>query len=161
MTRALFDRGRLTDWLITTHLAPLTVLTTPVLVGDGEAPEAGGWPGGEVGDGDFQPYITLATGPGKPDSTALSSREAETWVLRYTVQSFGGLRKQGDWVADLARTTWTSIRDARIDLGTEKQWKAYQFQVASMGALSRNDQVRPPYWQVADEMVLTLTPCRT
>lgn len=156
--RALFDRGRLTDWLLeflTGQLAP------GVLVGDGEAPEAGGWPGGDIGQGDFVPYITLATGAGAPAGANLGSREADEWELRYSILSFGGQRKQADWVADQARTFWTSIRDARIDVGTAKQWRARRFTVRALGGVTRNDQVRPPYWQVADEMVLFLTPCRT
>lgn len=159
--KPLFDRGRVTDWL-------LDMLTTelgdPLLAGDGMAPEAGGWPLGDPGNGDFVPYLTLATGKGVPVSAdPLAAAEGEDWQLAYTISYFGGTRSQTDWAADLGRAAWNSRRDARIECGSAtapNPWKAYRFAVAEMGALTRNDQVQPPYWQLVDQATLRLTRCR-
>lgn len=161
--KPLFERGRLTDWLLSTLLRPtLETLTPPILVGDGRAPEAGGWSGAQPGQGDFVPYTALFTGPAAPDGKqAISLGEAQDWLCRYQLRHAGGLRSQADWIADRSRQAWDRQGEIRLDLGGPPQWKAYRFTVASMGAVTRNDTVDPPYWEVTDEVVLALSRCRT
>lgn len=162
--KPLFERGRLTDWLLETLLRPPlgAMMPTPVLVGDAVAPEEGGWSGGEPGQGTFVPYVTLATGPAAPaPKQGLGPGEAWDWMLRYQLRSVGALRGQCDWVADQARAAWDTQGEVRLSIGDGPQWKAAQFVVASMGAVTRNDQVSPPYWEVVDEVSLALSRCRT
>lgn len=158
-TKTLFERGRVTDWLLDQYR---TLLDPGVLLGDGEAPEEGGWPGNEPGQGNFVPYLTVATLPGAPTfAQALGDANAGDWTLRYQIRYFGGLRAQADWAADKGRAVWTALLPNRLDVGDLTQWRAYKFSVTSMGAVTRDDTVTPPYWYCVDEVALNLSRCRT
>lgn len=158
-TKTLFERGRVTDWLLGQYRADLD---PGVLLGDGEAPEEGGWPSNEPGQGEFVPYLTIATLPGTPAfAQAVGDADAGDWTLRYQVKYFGGLRDQADWAADRGRAVWASRVTTKLDVGDLTQWKAYKFSVLSMGAVTRDDTVNPPYWTCVDEVSLNLSRCRT
>ena len=158
-SKPLFDRGRVTDWIIDQLLSP--ALLPKVLVGDAVAPPEGGWPSGVPGGGNFVPYTVLSTGQATPDRGTVGAVTPDTWILRYQLKHSGGMRQMVDWTADLVRHAWDVQPEVRLDMGEGPQWKAYQFSVLTMGPVVRNDTVQPPYWDVVDDVALTLSRCRT
>jgi hypothetical protein len=162
--KPLFERGRLTDWLLE-ELGG--ALPAEVLLGDGVAPNDGGWQGGQPGQGKFIGYSVLGTGAAAPGGTAtLAETDSSEWLLRYTLRSAGGVRHQADFCADKARQAWHRLVDAGepvIPLGNDadpSNWKVYSPLVVSMGAVSRTDQTQPPFWEVLDEVTVKISRSR-
>lgn len=164
MADKIFERGRLTDWIVATLFAPLPALDpVAVLVGDAVAPDAGGWSEGTPDQGVFVPYTVLVTGPGVAfDKQNIQASEAWDWKLRYQLRHAGGMRNQADWTADQARKVWDAQGETRLMLNDDPpHWKAFGFSVVTMGAVNRNDTVQPPYYEIVDDVQLSLSRCRT
>jgi hypothetical protein len=162
--QGVFARGKLTDYLLAQLTDRLT--GTAVLVGDGVAPKAGGWQGGQPGQGAFAPYVVLSTGEASSNSPQpLGQANADDWVCQYTLRSVGGLRKQADYAADVAIYVWNvfGALGEELDLGMEttRSWKLYRSDVLRMGPVTRNDEVDPALWEMTANLAVYLTKSRT
>lgn len=152
MSNEIFSRGLLTDALLD-YLESET--SNGLLVGDGMAPLDGGWTGGEPGKGDFVPYVVLSTGPAQKQSRdPLGGMENSSWLATYTTKHVGALRQQTDWAADQVRKAMVKFRPAHIDL--DGDWAIVQTTYPQLGAISRNDAVDPPYWELVDNLSVWL-----
>jgi hypothetical protein len=164
VSKPLFERGQFTDWLLK-QLGEQ--LPADVLLGDALAPDDGGWVGGQPGQGGFTGYTVLGTVPASPGPAGaeLGDAEASSWVLRYTLRSFGGARTQADYCADKARWAWHALASERpvLELGTAdlpSRWRAERPLITQMGGVLRSDQMQPPGWEVTDELAVTLNRSR-
>lgn len=165
----IFNRGELTDWLLANlgaddngifELANTVNLDTQVLLGDGIAPPAGGWPSGEPNPAEdsFVPYAVLATGVAVPSpGTPIGSAEADSWECNYTLDAFGGLRQQADWVADLVRVAWDDQPIGTLEFGSGRNWHVGSYRVTQMGAAVRDDKISPPLWTVGTQVALSIS----
>lgn len=155
MTTFDFNRGVLTDWLLEmleNNLEP------EILVGDGQAPLAGGWTGGEPGDGDFVSYVTLSTGPARKQQASRPAigRENVSWVCSYTLSHTGALRQQVDWTADKVRPAMSAARG----LGPMENWTITLVDYTVLGPVTRNSSIDPPVWELSDSVDLWLERAR-
>lgn len=145
---------QLTTWLVETMSTGLA--NFDVLVGDGVAPEAGGWTQGQpgVGTSEFVPYITVVGGAGTPEALApsLTDRFAD-WRMNYQLRSTGASRRQVDWTGDRGLDLVIEQRGTRLVLNDES-WKIIDIRVPMMGAPSRTDTTDPPYWETSDSVEL-------
>lgn len=116
------------------------------LVGDGIAPEGGGWLSGQPNVSAFVPYGVLAfMGATLPDPALRYSEQVRSWDTSWRVSSFGGSREQCDWVAALLREG--------VDDCIGQEFGEYRVSMASwrsLGAMTRNDSIDPPMWSVSD-----------
>ena len=129
---------------------------SPILVGDGIAPEEGGWTAGQPGRGEFVPYVTLSGGSGTPaPANHLGDRFAD-WVVSYQLRATGASREQADWIGDRASAAlWAHVGD-KVNLdGTT--WKLIDLRLPNRGAPSRTDATDPPYWEASEVADLWLT----
>lgn len=149
---AILARGSLTDDMLlylTTQLAD-----KDILVGDGHAPADGGWTGGQPGEGSFQPYVVLATGPAQKQSRDPLATDDTSWLATYTVKSVGALRSQTDWTADQARKVLADFRFKHINL--DGDWAIRQTTFPRLGGVDRNDATDPPTWEQVDQVSVWL-----
>jgi hypothetical protein len=152
VTRAnVFYRGLLTNALVD-HLT--AALTGKLLVGDGIAPENGGWAGGQAGSGEFVAYIVLSGRTATPWNAEPIRGGQGSWRATYSVLYAGGDRQQADWSGDTSREAVQSFAGTRLDLNG--QWGVLNVEHELIGPLTRNDQVNPPYWEATDSIVLSL-----
>ena len=101
----MLDHGALTDYVLAALTAGIAANVTGSalpLVGDGVAPADGGWIHGQPGDGVFRPYVALVSGGASPINEHLDSFNPD-WSVTFSLRSFGGSRKQCDWMATLMR----------------------------------------------------------
>lgn len=139
----MIDHGALTERLLA-HLS-LTVDH----VGDGVAPYDGGWLDGQPNSGAFVPYVVLVSQGAYPKVTTFCN--GYDWDVSWSLRSFGGSRKQCDWIALQARES--------IDAFAQHVFGANPYAVknvtwGSLGAVQRIDTVDPPYWQSFDSFSL-------
>lgn len=164
----LFNRGELTDWLLTNlgvaggpdgPVLTGTQDATPILLGDGEAPPAGGWPGGEPTPAEtFVPYTVLITAPANPSpGTPVGSAEADSWECSYRMPGYGALRAQADWVADKVRISWDALPSGDLEFGAGRNWHICNYRVTAMGGVTRDDQLTPPLWTADTQLALTIS----
>lgn len=161
MSAAPPRRGEVTDALIdhlTETLAMVTVagVTRPVLVGDSEAPTAGGWSEhGTPQRGVFIPYVTVATEAAMQRDPSPVAGSHASWILGYRLRTFGADRKQADWAADEARVACLALTQATITAG--ERWRITQVNFAQLGpVVPARGQIDPPAWQVIDTVGLWL-----
>lgn len=147
---AIFTRGFLTDNLLDHLEAQLRLKPYQLLVGDGIAPKEGGWSEGQPGEGKFVPYTVVSTGPASANQRSPLGVDNDSWRADYSFRAVGGSRQQADWVADRIREV---AHDFPKDYG-DPQWRVIRVQFTSLGAVSRNDQVDPPYWELSDSVSL-------
>lgn len=149
----MIDTGSMT-FLLLHHLS---VGDPTLLVGDGVAPQEGGWTGGTPNTGSFTPYSVLAfqgAGPTHPD---VDKADPE-WATRWSIGHYGGSRAQADWVATLSRTRL--LASLKQIFGDSDPFKVISIVWTGLGGMSRNDQVDPPYWSASDTAILTVSRVR-
>jgi hypothetical protein len=150
----MLDHGLLTD-LVIAHLessiSSIVSSSSVPLVGDGLAPDNGGWIQGQPGDGVFRPYVVLASGGAAPRYPDLHSFDPQ-WAVSYSLRSFGGSRKQCDWMATLSRKSINGIVTTQV-----AEWSVIGLEWGSLGPVSRVDSTAPPFWQVYDNVSLVLS----
>lgn len=145
----MIDHGALTDALLA-HLAEVE------LIGDGVAPSGGGWVEGQPNVVAFRPYAVLVDGGMQPiTSPNLIKTSRPDWTASWSLRYFGGSRKQCDWIAGLFRPAIEGLRGQTFGIDPHK---IRSVDPLMMGAVSRNDQVDPPYWQAFDSLTLQITP---
>lgn len=130
----------------------LSVLSSSgVLIGDGVAPKEAGWSSGTPNTGEFVAYSVLGFAGASPSNPEIHHRDPE-WSTSWSLRHYGGGREQADWVADKVRTALMSVD--RAPFGSVDAHRVIGVQWVSLGALSRNDTVDPPYWQSQDLVTL-------
>lgn len=150
------DRGVLTDLLVATLTAGLTN-DPAILVGDGMAPTAGGWPQGEPGEGDFVPYVVLTCSSWRPAAGTVLTPVSDAWTASYRVGSYGGQREEADYVADRVHQLWPRLHLDPAELGHGGEWGFASFEIAEMGEVVRNDQIQPSMWSTTSALTLLVT----
>lgn len=133
-----------------------------VAVGDGQAPPAAGWSGGQPGAGNYVPYVVLITGSATPRAASgqrdTLGPDKSMWTLSYSLRAFGVVRAQADYHADAARAAWDQLRGN--NLIAAEGWTAVASLIDSMGQINRNDSVDPPLWELTDSYSLWVARAR-
>ena len=144
-------RGKFTDNLITYLSLTLGEGDTPVLVGDSEAPEAGGWTGQQATKGVFVPYVTVKTGQAGPNplGQSIGGRLGAGWRLSYPISWTGANRSQAEYAADQLRGLVGSLHGFVVNDGV-RDWKINKSEVVQMGEARRNDRLDPPGYEGTD-----------
>ena len=154
----VFWRGPLTDLVVSTLTSYMAAQTTPLVigVGDGVAPKDGGWSGGQAGEGTFKPYLVVSAGTTQhgPADDPIKKQDSN-WLSPYNVKYVGGSRAQADWAGDHARVALSALKNTKPYLGPDR-WKVMRVQYSVLGALSRNDQMDPPFYEATDVVTLWL-----
>jgi hypothetical protein len=150
----ILRRGLFTDLLID-HVTPLMPAT--VLLGDGLAPEAGGWTGQEAGSGAFKPYVVLTTGAGRKNLTEPLRGQDTSWRLSYTVRGVGANRQQADFACDAARPIFSGLQhfSALVGVGNAP-WHVLKSEYVALGDVRRNDATDPPLFECVDSLEIWL-----
>jgi hypothetical protein len=145
----VIDHGALTD-------AILASLGAVELMGDGIAPNEGGWIMGQPNVVAFRPYGVLVDGGMMPvESPQLIKGSRTDWKASWSLRYFGGSRQQCDWIAGVFRPEIDRLRN--LEFGTDVH-RILNTDPLVIGAVMRNDQVDPPYWQASDNLTLHITP---
>lgn len=144
-----FPRGALTTYL-------LDRIGALVLVGDAEAPTAGGWDDDPNADGSsYAPYVVITPGVAG-EGTGSFGDSASEWRLTYNFASYGISREQVEWNAGKARAAAVSLARVVIDLETGK-WKIQQSRVNSIGGIVRDDNAEPSEFSQVDVVTMWMT----
>ena len=154
----MMDHGALVDAFLA-HLSVTVALGFTVgsepLVGDGVAPVDGGWVNGQPDSGVFRPYSVLVDAGSSPRAADLALSFPGAWTCGWSVRSFGGSRKQCDWMATRARAAVDGM--GRTVFG-EDPWTVIGTEWSSLGSVVRIDSTNPPFWQVYDTLSLIVSP---
>lgn len=151
----VFARGPLTDWLLDRLESELSEINSAVLLGDGIAPEDGGWTGGQPGVGQFRAYTVITTAAATRLHASPIGDSANSWSAGYVFRSVGGSRQQAEWAADRTRVALDRVKKINLDLMTGT-WRLTKVHYETLGGVSRNDSTDPPYWELADTAGLWL-----
>jgi hypothetical protein len=134
----------------------MAALSQVELVGDGVAPPEGGWLQGQPNVSAFRPYLVLVDGGMNPIQTPqLIRTDRPDWNAMWSFRYFGGSRRQVEWIAGQFRPTIHLLRG--LEFGTDV-YQILNVHPLMMGAVTRNDQVDPPYWQSLDNLTMQVTP---
>lgn len=146
----MIDNGAFTELLLE------TLSVHGDLLGDGVAPTEGGWLTGQPNANVFRPYSVLVSGGMQPvQSPNLIKTDRPDYNASWSLRHFGGSRKQCDWIAQQFRDQIYTLRGLTFGADT---YKINSVSPLSIGAVSRNDQVDPPYWQAFDNLTILVTP---
>lgn len=156
-------REGLTTVLVSSLREALALAEPPAGLGDGIAPEDWGWPNGQPGIGQFAPYAVLKT------STASQQRnrdnlspQNDAWLFPYSITSWGSMRAQADYVADLvtAAIAALDVRALRGDGSPVPGFGVQQIHVDTIGTTDRTDQSAPALWSRTDSLSVWLARAR-
>lgn len=144
----MLDTGALTDHVIA-QLSQISWLE----VGDGIAPEKGGWSKGQPDVGQYVPYVVVAFMGARPRTPELSmSKQEEAWLAQYQLRHHSASREQADWSGTAGRMAVSELLKTQVfGIAThEVTWVEWQ----SLGGVTRNDSVDPPFWTAIDSLTL-------
>ena len=153
MTTYLPSQMAFTDMAV----AQVKSVTEPeVLVGDGVAPDAGGWAMGQVNITAFVPYVVVAVSTliGGADGALADLYGDAAFVV--SLRSYGGSRAQADLAADLGRRSLADLMLTNVVLGDSGTWRVLSVTYPGLGGPTRIDTVDPPYWSVIDSARIAL-----
>lgn len=141
----MLSRRKLTDLLLTT-IASQT--SKPVHDYEPDS-EQYGWSGtpGEAGS-TFTPYSVLIPQSSGGANGPLSDTQSD-WRITYSVSSFGTSREQAEWIADLARSSFSILRRTTFD-GIDSAYTIQQVKTEQIGGIVRNSVVEPPIFGQTD-----------
>lgn len=142
----MIDVGALTEMLLE-HLRD----GSDALVGDGIAPKEGGWLQGQPNKDVFRPYLVLVSQGASPRENTPWTGTDPAWAVTWSLRSFGGSRKQADWVALAGRAAVAGI--TKRTFGTDEH-KVHALEWGGLGSVNRIDSVDPPFWQIFDTFTL-------
>lgn len=149
MSRTVLFRGELTDYL-------LERLGEVVLVGDGKAPDEGGWDDDPNDpESSFVPYAVVSPQNAPEASGSLGDSNTE-WRLPYSYTVFAISREHVEFYADRVRQACVDLARTVVVLGDSK-WKIQQCRVNSIGGVSRSDVVEPSEYAQTDVVVLYIS----
>jgi hypothetical protein len=130
--------------------------TAQLLVGDGEAPVAGGWEG-TPGASDFVPYVDVHPIPGGYSDGTVAEPDSDGGAL-YQLISVGASRTQAENIGDEVREAMTSTA---LTLASGRQVALVR--VEMLGGAMRDDSLRgnavqPSVWMVSDRYRILTVP---
>ena len=127
-----------------------------ILVGDGYAPDEGGW-NGPLGRSTFVPYAVIGITGMRPQTSTLCDVAGDLNVS-VRMSSHGVSREQAEVVADGMRGKMDTLIGQKLDVGPMK-WSVQQLKDPSFGGANRDSSIDPAYWAVTDSfgMVMSLT----
>ena len=142
----MIDHGALTDAIIA------QLQTSGELVGDGIAPEEGGWLKGQPNRSVFVPYVVLVSAGSNVMINDLDGNL--DWTVNWNLRYFGGSRKQLDWIATKIRHTIDAGPNNLLHsiFGDIEPYKITAIQWQTLGSVNRVDTVNPPFWQCFDNL---------
>lgn len=148
----MISRRLLTDALIT---AVSTATGFPV--GDADHPDPPyGWSGQSGAPGStFSPYSILTPQNSSQSSGPLSDTQGD-WHLTYTIASFGTNRTQCEWICDLARSAFSSLKKETFESGSDT-YQIMQVRTENIGGVVRSDAVEPATFGQTDVISVWVT----
>lgn len=147
---SFLPRGLLTDYLITQLTA------AGLLVGDGEAPDAGGWDDDpNLPTSSYIPYVVLNPMAAAEPTGPLGDTSAD-FRVPYSVTAAGISRKQVETYADIGRKKITDLTRVVIQLSGEN-WKIQQARANSIGGVVRSDTVEPSEFTQSDVVIVYIS----
>lgn len=154
---APIERSLLTRQVVTFMVDALA--SDQILVGRGTAPQAGGWPQGQPGKGDFKEYLTIKTGvatqnPTGPDTLG-HRKNRQGWAVGYLFTYSAVKDSRADDIADLGRKAIVQL-DGNLDLAGEI-WTVNRIDIPRLGPSTPNRSTSPPFWEVTDGVSVWLT----
>lgn len=151
----ILRRGKFTDLLLAGVASKFAA--TPVLLGDGEAPQGGGWSGQQAGSGNFVPYAILQTGTAvKNLQEPLRGRDT-SWRLGYRVKAAGANRQQADFALDTARLIFSDLAHGVYACGVGAEvWKVLKSEYTQLGEVNPNNATDPATWEATDSLEIWL-----
>jgi hypothetical protein len=144
-------RGQLTTYLIGQLVAD------GLLIGDGIAPDAGGWnddPNKPTST--YVPYLVVNPMAVADPSGPLGDSSSD-FRVPYSVMSSGISRKQVEVYADRGRKILTDQERVVVTLGTGGDWKIQQVRANSIGGVSRTDNTEPSEFTQTDVVTVYLS----
>lgn len=143
-------RGELTTLLID------RLRTAGLLIGDGVAPDAGGWNDDpNLPTSKFMPYLVVnpmaVADPNGPIGDTSSD-----FRVPYSVTSTGISRKQAEVYSDKGRKTLAELERNSVMLGGS-DWKIQQARANSIGGVVRTDNTEPSEFTQSDVVTIWIT----
>lgn len=140
---SFLPRSYLTDWV----LAYLT--DQGVLVGDGEAPDTGGWDASPQDPAStYHSYVVLAPGTVGDGSGPLGDTQAD-FMVPYSLTSYGLNRSMAEKTSEEARKVAVAAPRTMVLLG-DSQWAIQQVRASSVGGVVRNDNAETAKYSEID-----------
>lgn len=154
----MIELAALTELVVTNLSAALALATTPILVGDGIAPKAGGYLAGQPDSSEFTPYATVVQLEARvraPSPSAMGPDDYD-WDVPYKIAAYGATRRQADWVMAGARAASEAVLLKAV-FGAVSFHQVFGVDYRSLGGPNRDDAVTPPLWGITDVVVLACT----
>ena len=150
----ILQRGLFTDQLLA-YVTPK--MPSTVLLGDSEAPTAGGWSGDQAGSGTFKPYVSLHTGPATKNLQEPIRGKDGSWRLSYSIKGAGANRQQADFALDNARAVFSVLATQTFACGVGGAvWKVLKSDYVRLGEITLNNATDPPTYEGTDELEIWL-----
>lgn len=145
-----FQRSGLTDYVIQ------TLVDGGIIVGDGQAPDEGGWDGPPDGyDSSYSAYVTIIPGT-TGDATGPVGDSIADITAPYIVNGYGLTRAHVERYMDKVAQVLVAIDRTMVTLG-ESSWKVQQARRDSAGGISRNDTIEPSEYSQSDVYVVYIS----
>lgn len=150
MPPSVIKRRFLTDAVV----AEISTATTKP-VGNGEAPDGGGW-AGEINDSNFTPYCVVTPMDASQGDGPIRDPQTDL-VLPYAITNIGVSQSQCEWMADESRAAVLGmIKDTIAVTGATDLIIQYVW-VTGYGAVDRTSE-EPPYYVQNDIVSIQVTP---
>jgi hypothetical protein len=125
-----------------------------LLVGDTVIPVGSGWHGQPNAPGSqFVPYAVLIALTATISTGSIPDPQGDV-VLPYSVQSFGVLPEQAQYVADRTREALAGMRGLVLDLGP--RYKIDQVRSDSLGGVNKVAETNSAFFGIQDGVSLSL-----
>jgi len=143
-------RGALTTLLVD------AVRADGIMVGDGVAPDEGGWNDDpNVPTSKYIPYLMLNPMP-VADPTGPLGDSAADFRVPYSVMASGISRKQTEFYADKGRKVLVELERTVVTLNGG-DWKIQQVRANSIGGMVRTDNTEPSEFTQTDVVTVYLS----
>lgn len=142
--------------VIVDHL--VSELGSAVLVGRGAAPQAGGWSGGQPGQGTFQAYTSVRSRSALTPSPLMPNpvgRNLNSWKVGYRASCFGALESHAGDTCDRVGEALATLSGVFTLRGVNWQLQLVEF--GALGEIVPNNSTDPPYWQTSVDVSLHLS----
>lgn len=143
-------RGELTTILVT------RLQTAGLLIGDGVAPNTGGWNDDpNLPTSKFLPYLVINP-MAVADPTGPVGDTSSDFRVPYSMTSTGISRKQVEVYSDKGRKTLSEMERNTVTLGGSG-WKIQQVRANSVGGVVRTDNTEPSEFTQSDVVTIWIT----